>query len=39
MTPKLTFFCELDAAALQALFSDPQIIETLYALDAGVSFG
>ena len=39
MTPKLTFFCELDAAALQALFSAPQIIENLRALGAGVSLG
>jgi len=39
MTPELTFFCELDAADLQALFSDPQILEDLRALDAGVSLG
>ncbi len=39
MTPKLTFFCELDAAALQELFSDAQIIEDLRALGAGVSLG
>ncbi|HOU11841.1 MAG TPA: hypothetical protein PKZ84_01885 [Anaerolineae bacterium] len=39
MTPKLTFFCELDAAALQDLFSDQRLIEDLRALDAGVSLG
>jgi hypothetical protein len=39
MIPKLTFFCELDAVALQALFSGPQIIENLCALGAGVSLG
>lgn len=39
MTPELTFFCELDAADLQALFSAPQIIENLRALGAGVSLG
>jgi hypothetical protein len=39
MTPELIFFCELDAAALQELFSTPQIIEDLRALGAGVSLG
>jgi len=39
MTPRLTCFCELDIAALQALFSDPQIIEDLRALGASVSLG
>jgi hypothetical protein len=39
MTPELTFFCELDATDLQALFSDSQIIEDLHALGAGVSLG
>lgn len=39
MTPRLTFFCELDAAALQALFTTSQIIEDLRALGAGVSLG
>ena len=39
MTPELTFFCELEAADLQALFSDPQIIEDLSALGASVSLG
>lgn len=37
--PKLTFFCELDADALQALFSDADVIEDLRALGAGVSMG
>ncbi|MBN2391474.1 MAG: hypothetical protein JXR84_12170 [Anaerolineae bacterium] len=39
MTPELIFFCELDTAALQELFSAPQIIEDLHALGAGVSLG
>jgi len=39
MTPTLTFFCELDAADLQELFSAPQIIEDLRALGASVSLG
>ncbi|MBN2390490.1 MAG: hypothetical protein JXR84_07200 [Anaerolineae bacterium] len=39
MTPMLTFFCELDAAALQELFSTPHIIEDLRALSASVSLG
>jgi len=39
MIPKLTFFCELDTAALQTLFSAPQVIEDLRALDATVSLG
>jgi hypothetical protein len=39
MKPGLTFFCELDADALQALFSTPSIIEELGALGAGVSLG
>ncbi|HQE93066.1 MAG TPA: hypothetical protein PLH19_02745 [Anaerolineae bacterium] len=39
MTPGLTFFCELDATALQDLFSNPQIIEDLRVLGAGVSLG
>ena len=37
--PKLTFFCELDADALQALFAGSSVIEDLRALDAGVSMG
>ncbi|MGC9394987.1 MAG: hypothetical protein ACP5J4_09030 [Anaerolineae bacterium] len=35
----MTFFCELDSANVQALFSDPQIVEELRALGAGVSLG
>lgn len=38
-TPKLTFFCELDVASLQALFSNPAVIQALQALKAGVSLG
>jgi len=37
--PKITFFCELDAAALVELFSDPAIIEDLNYLDAAISLG
>lgn len=36
---RLTFFCELDAAPLQALFAAPSVIEELKALEAGVSLG
>ncbi len=39
MTPRLTFFCELDTAALQELFSDAQVMDALRALGAGVSLG
>lgn len=39
MTPRLTFFCELDAAALQKLFPAPQMTEDLRALSAGVRLG
>ena len=35
----LTFFCELDAEALEALFENDQIIEHLCALNASVSMG
>ncbi len=35
----LTFFAELDAAALEQLFSDPSITERLLALGARVSLG
>jgi hypothetical protein len=34
--PNLKFACELDTGRLQALFSDPQVIADLVALDAGV---
>jgi hypothetical protein len=37
--PKLTFACELEPGALQALFADPTVIERLAALQAGVSLG
>jgi hypothetical protein len=37
--PELTFFCELDAEALQALFADAAVIEDLTALRASVSLG
>jgi hypothetical protein len=37
--PKLTFFCELEPAPLQALFADPAVIDDLRALDAAVSLG
>jgi len=37
--PQLTFFCELDADALQALFADSDVTDGLTALGAGVSLG
>lgn len=37
--PRLTFFCELAARPLQALFEDPAVIEHLVALKASVSLG
>jgi hypothetical protein len=37
--PRLTFFCELDAGALQARIADPAVTEHLRALGAGVSLG
>lgn len=40
MTPsRLTFFCELGAEPLQALFADPAVLEHLVALRASVSLG
>ena len=36
---KLTFFCELDASTLEALFSDPSVTRRLVALGAQVSLG
>jgi len=39
MDPELTFFCELEQEALQELFSDPGVIESLVALGASVSMG
>lgn len=37
--PNLAFFCELDSAALEALFDDPGVLEHLRALGAGISMG
>lgn len=37
--PALTFFCELDSAALQALFAEPGVLAELRALEAGLSLG
>jgi hypothetical protein len=37
MSPHLTFFCELESPALQSLFSDNSVIETLKSLRAGIS--
>lgn len=37
--PRLTFFCELDSEALQALFADATVLDELRALGAGVSLG
>jgi hypothetical protein len=37
--PRLTFFCELEAEPLQALFADPAVLEHLVALKASVSLG
>lgn len=39
MKPKLTFFCELPASDLLALFDDPVVIENLCYLDATISMG
>ncbi len=36
---RLTFFCELEAGPLEALFADPSVIEHLLALRASVSLG
>jgi len=36
---ELTFFCELDGAALEALFADPVLLDRLRALGARVSLG
>jgi hypothetical protein len=35
--PPLNFACQMDTAALQALFSDPDVIRDLRRLDAGIS--
>jgi len=37
--PRLTFLCELEANALEALFADASVIDDLVALGAGVSLG
>jgi hypothetical protein len=37
--PRLTFFCELEADALQALFADSSVMDDLVALKASVSLG
>lgn len=37
--PKLTFFCELEADALQELFADPAVTDHLRSLQASVSLG
>ncbi len=37
--PDLTFFCELDAIPLQALFADKALLADLQAMGAGVSMG
>jgi len=37
--PELTFFCELEAGELEALFADPAVLEHLAALHAKVSLG
>jgi len=39
MTPKLTFFCELDDEELEELFADSTVVENLVALQAAVSLG
>jgi len=39
LTPNLTFFCELEAPALQALFSTSGLIEKITQLNAGISLG
>ncbi|MGZ3458790.1 MAG: hypothetical protein ACXU86_09810 [Archangium sp.] len=36
---RLTFFCELEARPLEALFADPAVLEHLVALRASVSLG
>jgi hypothetical protein len=37
--PRLTFFCELKAEELRAVFSSPSLFEDLTALGAGISLG
>jgi len=38
-TPQLTFACELETGALQALFADPAILPGLEQLGAGIALG
>ena len=38
-SPRLTFFCELEADDLQTLFADPVVIDMLASLQAGVALG
>jgi len=38
-SPRLTFFCELEAAALTELFEDPALLPELVALGCGISLG
>ncbi len=37
--PNLTFFCELDTAALQTFFSAPEVLDDLHSLGASISLG
>ena len=39
MKPRLTFFCELEADALETLFADSSVIDNLVTLEASVSLG
>ncbi len=39
MQPRITFFCELDSARLEILFSDPSVMDTLGRLNARLSLG
>ena len=37
--PHLSFACELETEALQALFADPAVVDSLIAMEAGISLG
>lgn len=39
MLPVITFFCELETQPLETLFTNPQVIPDLKALNAGISLG
>ena len=39
ISPRLTFFCELEHAAFARLFAEPTVIEHVRALEAGVCVG